>query len=146
MASLELSHFWRFVLNPWAAWQYAHNMTASVITASFVVAGAGAYWALMGQHREHASICLRTGVITGLIACVLVLFPTGDQHGKLVARHQPVTLAAMEGLFESGPDAELAIIGQPNVPARRLENPIVVPYVLSFLAYGSFGSTVVRAE
>src|SRR5512135_3405925 len=35
--NLELSHFWRFVLNPWAAWQYAHNMTASVITASFVV-------------------------------------------------------------------------------------------------------------
>jgi cytochrome d ubiquinol oxidase subunit I len=140
--SLELAHFWRFVLNPWAAWQYAHNMTASVITASFVVAGAGAYWTLMGQDREHALICLRTGVITGLISCVVVLFPTGDQHGKLVARHQPVTLAAMEGVFESGPDAELAIIGQPNVPARRLENPIVVPYVLSFLAYGSFGSTV----
>ena len=140
--NLELSHFWRFVLNPWAAWQYAHNMTASVITASFVVTGAGAYWTLMGQHREHALICLRTGVITGLIACVLVLFPTGDWHGKLVARHQPVTLAAMEGLFEGGPGAELAIIGQPNVPARRLENPIVVPYALSFLVYGSFGSTV----
>ena len=140
--NLELSHFWRFVLNPWAAWQYAHNMTASVITASFVVAGAGAYWTLMGQHREHALICLRTGVITGLIACVLVLFPTGDRHGKLVARHQPVTLAAMEGVFEGGPGAELAIIGQPNVPARRLENPIVVPYALSFLVYGSFGSTV----
>jgi cytochrome d ubiquinol oxidase subunit I len=139
---LELSDFWSFVLNPWAAWQYAHNMTASVITASFVVAGVGAYWALMGQHRAHARICLGTGVIAGLIACVLVLFPTGDQHGKLVARHQPVTLAAMEGVFEGGPGAELAIIGQPNVAARRLENPIVVPYVLSFLAYGSFGSTV----
>ena len=82
-------------------------------------------------------------MIAGLIACLLSLFPTGDRHGKLVARHQPVTLAAMEGVFKSGPGAELAIIGQPNVPARRLENPIVVPYVLSFLAYGSFGSTVV---
>ncbi len=140
---LELSDFWRFVLNPWAAWQFAHTMAASVITAAFVVAGAGAYWALMGQQREHALICLRSGVIAGLIACLLSLFPTGDRHGKLVARHQPVTLAAMEGVFKSGPGAELAIIGQPNVPARRLENPIVVPYVLSFLAYGSFGSTVV---
>jgi cytochrome d ubiquinol oxidase subunit I len=141
--NLQVAHFWRFVFNPWAAWQYAHNMMASVITASFVVASAGAYWTLMGQHLEHALICLRTAVITGLFACVLVLFPTGDQHGKLVAQHQPVTLAAMEGLFKSGPDAELAIIGQPNVRARRLENPIVVPYVLSFLAYGSFGSKVV---
>src|SRR5207245_806676 len=30
----------------------------------------------------------------------------------------------------------------PDVAARRLENPIVVPYALSFLAYGSFGATV----
>ena len=30
----------------------------------------------------------------------------------------------------------------PNVAARRLENPIVVPWILSFLCYGSFGSTV----
>ncbi|MGZ6140811.1 MAG: cytochrome ubiquinol oxidase subunit I, partial [Myxococcaceae bacterium] len=48
----------------------------------------------------------------------------------------------MEGLFESRPDAALAIIGQPDVEHRRLENPVVVPGMLSFLVYGSFGSTV----
>ena len=53
-----------------------------------------------------------------------------------------MTLAAMEGLFHGGPYAELAIIGQPDVRARRLENPVVVPGILSFLAYGTFGSTV----
>ena len=139
---LHLGDIWKFVFNPWALWQYAHNMTASVITASFVVSSVGAYWSLMGQHADHARICLRFGVIAGLVSCVLIAMPTGDQHGKMVARHQPVTLAAMEGLFKGGPEAELAIIGQPNVKNRRLENPIVVPYILSFLAYGSFGSTV----
>ena len=102
--ALQLASFWTFVLNPWALWQYAHNMTASVITASFVVSAVGAYWSLMGQHAEHAVICLRTGVIAGIVSCVLVLFPTGDRHGKLVADHQPVTLAAMEGVFHGGPD------------------------------------------
>src|SRR5205814_8093005 len=63
-------------------------------------------------------------------------------HGKMLTRHQPVTLAAAEGLFESGTYAKLAIIGQPDVQHRKLENPIVVPGVLSFLAYGTFGSTV----
>jgi cytochrome d ubiquinol oxidase subunit I len=82
------------------------------------------------------------GVIAGLLSCVVVAMPTGDRQGKLVAQHQPVTLAAMEGLFEGGPNAELAIIGQPDVKARKLENPVVVPGVLSFLCYGSFGSTV----
>jgi len=139
---LHLGDIWKFVFNPWALWQYAHNMTASVITASFVVSSVGAYWSLMREHVDHARICLRFGVITGLVSCMLIAMPTGDQHGKMVARHQPVTLAAMEGLFKGGPEAELAIIGQPNVKDRRLENPIAVPYVLSFLAYGSFGSTV----
>ncbi len=139
---LHLKDFWEFLFNPWGLWQYAHNMTASVITASFVVSAVGAFWSLMGKHTEHALICLRVGVIAGLLSCVLVAFPTGDSQGKLLARHQPVTLAAAEGLFESGPVAELAIIGQPDVKARKLENPIVVPGALSFLAYGSFGSTV----
>jgi cytochrome d ubiquinol oxidase subunit I len=93
-------------------------------------------------HADHARICLRVGVIAGLLSSVLVAFPTGDRQGKLLAQHQPAALAAAEGLFDSGPYAELAIIGQPNVPERKLENPVVVPGVLSFLAYGTFGSTV----
>ena len=34
--------------------------------------------------------------------------------------------------------AEITLIGQPNVPQRRLDNPIRLPGVLSFLAYGTF--------
>jgi cytochrome bd ubiquinol oxidase subunit I len=140
--TLHLANFWAFVLNPWVFWQYAHNMTATVVTASFVVAGVGAYWALLGKHIEHARICLRVGVIAGLLSSIIILYPTGDGQGKLVSDHQPATLAAMEGVFDSGPYAELAIIGQPDVKHRKLENPIVVPGMLSFLAYGTFGSTV----
>ncbi len=139
---LHLESFAAYIFNPWALWQFAHNMAASLVTASFVVAAVGAYWSLLGQHPRHAAICLRAGVIAGLASSLLVAFPTGDGAGKLVTRYQPVTLAAMEGLFEGGPYAELAIIGQPDVAARRLENPVVVPWILSFLAYGSFGSTV----
>jgi cytochrome d ubiquinol oxidase subunit I len=117
-------------------------MSAAVITGAFVVTAVSAYWALMGQYTEHARTALRIGVVVGLAACMMQLFPTGDQHGKLLAKYQPVTLAAMEGNFHTATHAELVIIGQPNVKEERLENPIVVPYVLSFLAYGSFGATV----
>ncbi len=117
-------------------------MAASVVTASFVVSSVGAYWSLSDRHDDHARICLRVSVITGLVSCLLLAFPTGDGQGKLVAKHQPVTLAAMEGLFRGGRYAELAIIGQPDVRAGKLENPVVVPGMLSFLVYGTFGSTV----
>jgi len=139
---LHLADMKAYLLNPWAFWQYIHNMLASVVTASFVVSAVGAYWILNGIHLEPARQCVRVGVVSGLTSSLLVAFPSGDRQGRMLAEHQPVTLAAMEGLFESGPYAELAVIGQPNVVDRRLENPIVVPGVLSFLAYGSFGSTV----
>jgi cytochrome d ubiquinol oxidase subunit I len=131
-----------FLFNRWVFWEYAHTMCAAVITGAFVMAAVGAYWTLMGKHATTAQRCLKLGVIAGVIACLVQLFPTGDQSGKLVAEFQPASLAAMEGRFETAPYAELAIIGQPNVEERRLENPIVVPRVLSFLAYGSFGAEV----
>src|SRR5258705_13839427 len=48
----------------------------------------------------------------------------------------------MEGRFQSGPAAGIALIGQPNVRERRLDNPIELPGVLSLLAYGTFHSDV----
>jgi cytochrome d ubiquinol oxidase subunit I len=131
-----------FVLNPWALAQYAHTMTAAVVTASFVMTAVGAYYALDGTHREQARVFLRVGVLAGLISSVLVAFPTGDTQAKLVAQHQPVALAAMEGRFESGGMAGINVIGQPNVEARRLDNPIRIPGILSFLAFGQFHSNV----
>ncbi len=140
--TLQLADFWAFVLNPWALAQYAHNMIAAVVTASFVVAAVGAYYALKGLHGEAAATFLTVGTGVGLVASVLVAFPTGDLQAKLVARHQPVALAAMEGRFEGGEMAEIVLMGQPNVPERRLDNPVVVPGILSFLAYGTFHRNV----
>jgi len=131
-----------YLFNRWALVEYAHTMSAAVITGSFVVVAVAAYWALMGQHQAHARTALRVGVGIGLVACMMQMFPTGDLQGKLVAEHQPVALAAMEAKFDTSSHAEMALIGQPDVKNRRLENPIFVPWALSFLAYGSFGATV----
>ena len=117
-------------------------MSASVVTASTVVASVGALWQLNRKHETEAHLFLKVGVITALVASVLQIVPTGDRNGKLVADYQPAALAALEGVFNSTPRAPLAIIGQPNVDEGTLENPVVVPGFLSFLAYGSFGATV----
>ncbi len=140
--TLRLTDFGAFVLNPWALAQYAHTMVAAIVTASFVVSAVGAYYLLQKRHVETARAFLRVGITAGLFASILVAFPTGDRQAKLVAKHQPAALAAMEGRFESGPRAGITLIGQPNVDARRLDNPVAVPGILSFLAYGTFHSDV----
>ena len=97
---LQLADFSEFLLNPWALAQYAHNMVATVVTGSFVMAAVGAFYALQSLHEAQARRFLRVGVIAGLTASVLVAFPTGDGQAKLVAHYQPESLAAM-GLVES---------------------------------------------
>jgi cytochrome bd ubiquinol oxidase subunit I len=139
---LYLADFRAFVLNPWALAQYAHNMVAAVVTGSFVMAAVGAYYALQQVHQDQARRFLRVGVVAGLLSSILVAFPTGDWQAKLVARYQPVSLAAMEGRFETGPMAGIVLIGQPNVSEKRLDNPIIVPGILSVLAYGTFHANV----
>lgn len=136
--SFHLVEFWSFLLNPWALIQYLHTMAGAVVTGAFVMAALGAFWILGGRHEETARISLKTGVLVGFIASVMMLFPTGDLHGKMVARHQPAALAAMEGHFESGSRVPMNIIGQPDVTQRRIENPVRIRGVLSFVATGSF--------
>jgi len=140
--SLQIGALSTYLLNPWAIVEFAHTMTAAVVTGAFVIAAVGAFYALQGVHREQSALYLKWGCTAGLLASVLVAFPTGDQQAKMVARHQEVVLAAMEGRFQSGPDAPLTLIGEPDVAERRLQNPIKLPGVLSFLAYGTFHSDV----
>jgi cytochrome d ubiquinol oxidase subunit I len=132
---IQLRSFTELLLNPWIFWQYWHNMIASVVTASFVVAGLGAFYLLINKQPQFGRIFVRLGVIAGTAATLLMIFPTGDGQGKMVAEHQPVTLAAMEGLFESAKGAPIVLVGQPNTDRLELDNPIEVPDVLSFLTY-----------
>jgi cytochrome d ubiquinol oxidase subunit I len=140
--SFQLTSFWQLMLNPWAGWQYAHNMSGAVVTGSFVMASVGAFYLVNRKHVEHGRMFVRVGVIAACMASIFQLFPTGDQQGKMVATHQPVTLAGMEALFQGQAGAPLVIMGQPNVQERKLDNPIILPKVLSFLTYRRWNANV----
>jgi cytochrome bd ubiquinol oxidase subunit I len=132
---IELTSIWDLLLNPWALWQYTHNMIASVVTASFVVAALGAFYLLSGRHHTYARTFLRLGVVAGTIAMVLLILPAGDQQGRMVTDYQPATLAAVEGLFQTVQGAPIVLVGQPDMDKLQLDNPITVPNVLSFLTF-----------
>ncbi len=140
--SYELQSFWALLLNPWAFWQYAHTMLGAVQTGCFVMAAVGAYYLLQNAHLEFGKMFVRVGVTVGVIAACLQLYPTGDGQGVMISKHQKVTLAAMEGLFHTQDGAPMAILGQPDVPNQRLDNPLVIPRMLSFLTYQAWTAQV----
>jgi cytochrome d ubiquinol oxidase subunit I len=133
----QVLSFWQLLLNPWGLLQYMHNMTGAVVTGSFVMSAVGAFYLLERRRENYARIFLKVGVIAGVISAILIIFPTGDLHGKYVARNQPAAMAGMEGLFKTEAGAGIVLMGQPNEDTGQIDNPIVVNDALSFLIYGT---------
>lgn len=140
--SVHLTSFWSLVLNEWAIYQYMHNMGGALVTGSFAVAALGAFYILSKRQVEFGKMFVKAGVIAGCVASIWMLFPSGDLQGKMVAKHQPVTLAAMEGLFDTTQGAPLVLIGQPDMEKKRLDNAIHIPAVLSFITYQRWDAEV----
>lgn len=82
-------------------------------------------------HRRAAGLCL----VVFAISVPLQLL-SGDLAAKHLAEHQPLKLAAAEGLFETQRGAPLALGGLPNLETQKLEGALHLPYGLSFLATG----------
>jgi len=132
---IELQSLFAVLTNPWLTWQYPHVILGSLVTSSIVVASVGAFYVLMKTHEDQGKIFVRLGVLVGLPAIALVAFPTGDRQAKNMALQQPVSFAAMEGLFRTERGADLILIGQPDLERMKLDNPLAVPDVLSFLTH-----------
>jgi cytochrome d ubiquinol oxidase subunit I len=140
--TFEVSSFWGLVMNPWALRQYAHNMCGAVVTGAFVMSSVGALYVLQRRDNDFGRIFLRVGVIAGVLSCIAMIFPTGDLQGKFVAANQPTAIAGMEGLFHSQKGAPIVLMGQPDIKGQKIDNPIAVNKVLSFLIYGTTAAEV----
>jgi cytochrome d ubiquinol oxidase subunit I len=139
---IGLTSLTNVLLNPWLEWQYLHTMLGAVMTGSAVMSSVGAFYILNQKHLQQAKMFVCMGVIAGACASVLLLFPTGDQQGNSVAKFQPVTLAAMEGLFQTKQGAALVILGQPDLEGFKIDNALEIPDFLSFLSYRRWDAQV----
>ena len=146
--TLQLADFWSFLVNPWALWQYAPQHDG--VGGDRLVRGGGGRGLLVADGlpgERHAGICLRVAVTAGFFSCILVAFPTGDGQGRLVAEHQPATLAAMEGLFEGARTRTWPSSGSPtsvkgNWKTRLLFQAFSASWPTGLLAARSRGCTI----
>ena len=112
------------------------------MTASIVMTSVGAFYLLVRRHEVYGRTFVGLGVVTGFIAAILLAFPTGDRQARFMAMHQPVGFAAMEGVFGTEEGAGLVLLGQPDVERMRLDNPLEVPGILSFLTHRSWSAEI----
>lgn len=136
----EMTSFLDVAFSPFAVDKFCHTVTSSwIIGAAFTVAVC-CYYLLKKREQKLAKASMKIGCIVGLCASLLAAF-TGDNSAYTVSRVQPMKLAAMEALYNGGPDQSLTGIAwvnpfkQPDYE-NEAEAPlrISVPYGLSILA------------
>ncbi len=120
-------------------------------TVHMLVAGYGA--TALAAAGIHALAILRHGAtpfhrfalaITMTVASAMAIVQpiVGHWAGQVVARTQPVKLAAMEGQWATEPRAPLRIGGWPDEQTQTTPYAIEVPGMLSWMAYGDSGAVV----
>lgn len=121
--------------------QTTHMLVAAYLVTGFCVASFYAWRILQGSQRPYDRRALTLSLLLALPFAPLQAI-VGDWSAKVVAKSQPVKLAAMEGLYETQRRAPLHIGGIPDKAARRLNYAIAIPGGLSWLAYGDLNAEV----
>lgn len=111
-----------------------HMTLAAYAATGFAVAGIHAFLLLRDRanafHRRAFEIALIVGAPAALLQPI-----SGDLSARHVAVHQPVKLAAIEGLFATQRGAPLTLGGWPDVEARTTRFGVAIPSGLSLLAF-----------
>jgi cytochrome bd ubiquinol oxidase subunit I len=109
------------------------------------VAGVHAYALMRGTpHRAFHRAALQIALWVGLPAAFVQPL-SGDWSARMVARLQPVKLAAMEGHLKTGP-AAFVIGGWPDPVSLTHRGAIEIPGALSWLLHGDRSVSVVGLD
>lgn len=134
-ARAEITDFWAMVFNPSSMDRLGHVLLGCWLAGAFLVISVAAYYLLKKQHLLFARRSMGIGLTVALTACVLQLF-SGDRSGRIVAKHQPAKLAALEALYKTEAGAPLTLFGIVNAKEQKLDYAIQIPHLLSILSFG----------
>jgi cytochrome d ubiquinol oxidase subunit I len=146
-ARMEMTSFWEVLLSPTALNKFSHTVTSGYILSALVVIGISAWYLLKNREKEMATSSIKVASIFGGVAFVLLAI-TSDKAAKIVARTQPMKLAAMEAIYDGQQKAGLSVIGIMKPEAQRTNNKdafyfnVELPGMLSWLSFGNSNAYV----
>lgn len=136
----EMTSFSEVALSPVAVNKFFHTVTSSYTLAALFVVGVSAWYLLRRRERRMAAQSIAVASLFGLAFALLTAF-TGDRSGAVIARVQPMKLAAMEALYDGAEGAPLTAFGLLRPEARRAagDEPFYfradIPKMLSLMSF-----------
>ncbi len=114
------------IFNPSMPYRLSHMLTASGITAGFLIAGISAYRILNDDHKPAPRRALKAAVFA-LAFLVPLQVLLGDMHGLNTLHHQPAKIAAMESVWHTEKGAPLILFAIPDEKTKSNLYSIEIP-------------------
>ena len=136
----EMSSFSAVALSPVAVNKFFHTVTSSFVLAALFVVGVSAWYLLRRREQQMARKSIAIASAFGFVFALVTAF-TGDRSGAIVARVQPMKLAALEALYEGREGAPLTAVGVLRPEAERTNDDdafyfkIGIPKMLSLMSF-----------
>ena len=129
---IHIESWMEIIFNPSFPYRFAHMMIASLLTASFLVAGISAWRTRKKVDGPATKKVIRTGVILAAILTPVQIL-VGDLHGLNTLEHQPAKVAAMEGIWHTERGAPLTLFGVPDEEEQTTHYAVKIPKLASLI-------------
>ncbi len=137
----EMNSFAEVLFNPVAVNKFLHTVSSAYVLASVFVIGISAWYLLKNRNITMSKKSMIVASVFGFLSIIYTIF-TGDGSAKQVAKHQPMKLAAMEGLYQGQRQAPLIAIGffgnkvdKNNPNEKEFAFELEIPNALSYMAF-----------
>ena len=143
----ELVSIWRLLTNNTALATFPHTIAGSLLVAGTLVAAISTWWAVRAHRAGDLGVAeaFRRAIRVGLVALVIggvAVVVSGDTQAKLMFQQQPMKMASAEALCHTETGAGFSLIAVGDVQNRCNVRQLKIPGLTSYLANGTFGSTL----
>lgn len=141
-----MDDFWA-LFSPIAVNKFFHAVFSGWALAGVFVIGVSCYFLWKKRNRDFAVNSIKVAAWFGLAGLLLTMY-TGDGSAVQVAKHQPMKLAAMEGLYKGEKGQSIVAVGWLNPDKKWNDDQdeylfhVSIPYGLSILANHDVNSFV----
>jgi cytochrome d ubiquinol oxidase subunit I len=118
------------ILNPSFPYRFTHTVVAVYLTTAFTVIGVAAFHLRNHKFVEDSRLMMKMGLGLATLLVPLQAF-IGDSHGLNTLEHQPVKLAAIEGIWETGPGQPAVLFAFPDAKTETNKFEISIPKLAS---------------
>lgn len=127
-----LQDWFSAIFSPSFPYRFLHMLAAASLSTAFFVLGISAWFLINKQYREFAQYSLRFALIAILIMTPVQIF-LGHLHGVNTYEHQPLKIAAIEGLWETTHGAPMILFAVPDQETEQNRYAVEIPHLASLI-------------